>query len=420
VNGSQHRIPTPHSLESPPPRFGLFGPEWTLEFCLLQVDIKSTDLTNVTSIDTSRLLATMNKDRVKLMELRAAKQTAKDAKAAKVNARKGATKEQDQVRLRSSKITPNLQQRCLNIIRDSLWGDDIAAFQETLQEVKGHLYNRDFARAFGSEHYLRAYAIRWSASRALGYLQVFEDINKFLLTQSRAASDGEPLKILGIGAGAGAELVSIAGWLNLNTSTATADAEKTTVDATLVDIAEWQPISDKLADAALAMPVLSKYASAAVRAASAPMVNKETFQAKCEQADVLEWDEETVAQQSSTSDLVTIMFTLNELYSASVPKTQTFLKNLTTSMHEGSLLLVVDSPGSYSTVSINGAEKKYPMQWLLDHTLLGAFPEDALWEKVLSDESKWFRVPEGLLYPIELENMRYQIHLYKRRSPQSG
>lgn len=354
------------------------------------------------------------------MELRAAKQDLKNAKAAKVNARKGATKEQDQVRLRSSKITANLQQRCLNIIRDSLWGDDVSAFQETLQEVKGHLYNRDFARAFGSEHYLRAYAIRWSASRALGYLQVFEDINKFLLGPSRPALGEDPLRILGIGAGAGAELVSIAGWLNLNKSSGGASVENTSVDATLVDIAEWQPISDKLADAAHSMPVLSKYASAAVRAATAPMVDAKTFQAKCEQADVLDWDEETVARKASTADLITIMFTLNELYSTSVPKTQRFLKNLTAGTSEGSLLLVVDSPGSYSTVSINGAEKKYPMQWLLDHTLLGTDPEDAVWEKVLSDDSKWFRVPEGLQYPIELENMRYQIHLYKRRLPKSN
>ena len=360
----------------------------------------------------------MNNDRAKLMQLRAAKQDAKSAKTAKTNARKGATKEQDQARLRSSNITTNLQQRCLNIFRDSLWGDDFPEFQATLQEVKGHLYNRDFARAFGSEHYLRAYAIRWSAARALGYLQVFEDINKFIVQQSKTASEDQSLKILGIGAGAGAELVSIAGWSNIYGNFGGAEAKKTRIDATLVDIAEWRPISDKLADASISMPVLSKYASATARAANTPMADGEAFRATCDQADVLEWNDETVTRQASTASLITIMFTLNELYSSSVPKTQHFLKSLTASVEEGTLLLVVDSPGSYSTVAINGAEKKYPMQWLLDHTLLGASPEDALWEKVLTDESRWFRVPEGLQYPIDLENMRYQIHLYKRRSPQ--
>lgn len=115
-----------------------------------------------------------------------------------------------------------------------------------------------------------------------------------------------------------------------------------------------------------------------------------------------------------------MMFTLNELYSTSVSKTQRLLFELTVATRPGTLLLVVDSPGSYSTVTINGAEKKYPMQWLLDHTLLEAsrktrvLPPGDHWTKVLTDESRWFRLPKGLDYPIELENMRYQIHLYRR------
>jgi 25S rRNA (uracil2843-N3)-methyltransferase len=82
----------------------------------------------------------------------------------------------------------------------------------------------------------------------------------------------------------------------------------------------------------------------------------------------------------------------------------------------GTLLLVVDSPGSYSTVSLNGAEKKYPMQWLLDHTLLDEGPkgDTAAWSKLTEDESKWFRLDTRLRYPIELEDMRFQLHLYRR------
>ena len=35
------------------------------------------------------------------------------------------------------------------------------------------------------------------------------------------------------------------------------------------------------------------------------------------------------------------------------------------------------------------------------------------WEKVHAQDSRWFRLPKGLRYPIELEDMRYQVHLYK-------
>jgi 25S rRNA (uracil2843-N3)-methyltransferase len=72
---------------------------------------------------------------------------------------------------------------------------------------------------------------------------------------------------------------------------------------------------------------------------------------------------------------------------------------------------------------LNGAEKKYPMQWLLDHTLLKQAngnlnergkEEIVRWEKVKEDDSRWYRLDERLRYPIELENMRMQVHLYRK------
>ena len=77
---------------------------------------------------------------------------------------------------------------------------------------------------------------------------------------------------------------------------------------------------------------------------------------------------------------------------------------------------MIDSPGSYSSINLNGTEKKYPMQWLLDHTLLqsGGNDDTQTWTKIAEDDAKWFRLADELEYPIELENMRFQMHLYKR------
>jgi len=137
--------------------------------------------------------------------------------------------------------------------------------------------------------------------------------------------------------------------------------------------------------------------------------------------------------------LLTLLFTLNELYSVSISKTTAFLLNLTMAVKKGTLLLVVDSPGSYSETAVGsagGEGKKYPMKWLLDHVMIGkqkkkkavegeeeevvavveeeGEKEIAAWEKVVEDDSRWWRIGESLKYPIALENMRYQIHLYKR------
>jgi 25S rRNA (uracil2843-N3)-methyltransferase len=59
--------------------------------------------------------------------------------------------------------------------------------------------------------------------------------------------------------------------------------------------------------------------------------------------------------------LLTLLFTLNELYTSSIGKTTAFLLNLTATVKSGSLLLVVDSPGSYSETTVGTAAKKYPM-----------------------------------------------------------
>ncbi|KAF2744924.1 hypothetical protein M011DRAFT_407500 [Sporormia fimetaria CBS 119925] len=305
-----------------------------------------------------------------------------------------------------------LQQALLNIFKDAFSMRFESDIQPLLQEVKGHLYNRDFLTAFGRSEYLEAYAARWSPSRALGYLQLLAQLEEI---QPILATKEKPVKIVCLGGGAGAEVVALGGLLHFLHDTPEHVGKPNKFEVVAIDIADWSPVIDQLAKSVVSEPVLSKYASAAAKEANAPLLPSDDFIVAFHRHDVLNADFSDLGPLLDGASLTTIMFTLNELYSTSVSLTQKFLLNLTARLPTGALLLVVDSPGSYSTVSLNGTEKKYPMQWLLDHTLLretrtGGAP----WQKLAEEESKWFRLAASLRYPIELENMRFQLHLYRR------
>jgi 25S rRNA (uracil2843-N3)-methyltransferase len=309
-----------------------------------------------------------------------------------------------------------LQQRCLDLFRDAFHpGPDD---HSVLQEIKGHLYNRDFVAAFGKEDYLRVYASRWSPSRALAYLPIFQDIGSYLSKES-----DDVAHTVCIGGGAGGELVALSALSSLEQNGSTGSPRPTSV--TLLDIADWSKVTANLQRTITTPPELSKYTSQAKKDANKALVTDEALTVSFKKLDVLDSQDQTKEQLSAcckAATLVTFMFTLNELYSISMTKTQQLLQHLTDDMTLGSCLLVVDSPGSYSTVSINGAEKKYPMQWLLDFTLLGQSAKadkdqrPPKWEKLTSDDSRWFRLDDSLQYPIDLEDMRYQIYLYRRIS----
>ncbi|KAI4867374.1 hypothetical protein F4820DRAFT_446183 [Hypoxylon rubiginosum] len=356
------------------------------------------------------------------------------------------------------------QQRLLNIFHDAfrevLSRDDFAA---VLQEVKGALYRRDFETAFGTEQFLEVYAARYSPPRALCYSKILTQISGHLASVLDAAvaaaaaaaatntcedaeyeyeiergrvsptvdleeNEGEmsagaaALRMLAIGGGA-AEIVAFAAHLR--------DAGPGVAgDLTLLDVGPWREVVRKLHVGLTTPPVLSKYASAAAKATNAALVEPaERLKSAFVQRDVLELDRAGLSEllgRTTTPLLVTMLFTLNELYtSGGVGKTTALLRNLTAAVPAGSLLLVVDSPGSYSEAAVGKEAKRYPMQWLLDHTLLRVaddklLPSDGCtWEKLESHDSVWFRHPQGLRYSIELEDMRYQMHLY-RACPRSA
>lgn len=445
----------------------------------------------------------------------------------------------------SRSIPIPLQQLLLNIFRSALLFSSDSDGQDTreenegktpeqgplsitplIQTLKTHLYNRDFLSAFADadEELLRAYALRWSAGRALGYVGVLDGVWRSWVSE-RSGGKGEGGKhrrrhALCIGGGAGAEIVALAGvWRMLRDEAVSVEgsssinrgeagrdpctcgeeegisrlsirddtpgggqqgdtpslriSDPTGLSITAVDIADWSPVMNRLSRAIQSSSIPS---TKSCRAPLLPPCDDDGkhegagFDVSFKHLDVLGLSDEELrsllcpgtnamhqdqaqsaptSQMRASTDLVTLMFTLNELFSTSIPKTTSFLLRMTDILEPGTILLVVDSPGSYSTVALgkkgggNGTAssqstsngnaeddtstsaappqqqkpRNYPMRFLLDHTLLTVAA--GCWECVLSDESRWFRreaaklsydVGEG----IGLEDMRFQVHVYRR------
>ena len=374
-----------------------------------------------------------------------------------------------------SKIVPvELQQLLLDIFKNAFRENYNSKLSGLIQKTKQHLFNREFDNAFGSEDLREAYAMRWSPSRALAYMQIFHNLTPLttrlvsgcgrgfgnsdqgaidqpqdaLATAQDAAEDaedpnGKSNRIVCIGAGAGAEVVAFGGYLSLLSSRLVFGTQKVfsqdegqdrtispqRVEITAIDIADWKSVVDRLQSNVTVAPPLSQYASAEAKAANTALIGTNAMVLNFVRQDVLSMAVDQMPAIFADALLVTLMFTLNELYTSSMSATTKLLLALTMLLPAGALLLVVDSPGSYSTVSVGKASdasgqstKNYPMQWLLDHTLLesaaiGSSKNASVenqWEKLESQDSEWFRLPSELRYPIELEDMRYQVHLYRR------
>lgn len=325
---------------------------------------------------------------------------------------------------------PAHQQKLLRIFQESFHAIlNSGSFFATIQEVKTALFNRDFDKAFGREDYLEAYAARWSPTRALCYASILDGIRPHLDEMiGRSIEEGDEeanddgaeevvLQILAIG-GAAAEVVALGSYVNLNWQPPSVAAS-----VKLVDVAPWGQVVDKLRTGLVTPPQLSEYASRPAREANRALVEPSRLkEVAFQQLDVLALDRDAASPLVATSAprtpvLATLLFTLNELFTAGgLGKTTTFLLTLTSALPPGSLLLVVDSPGSYSETTVGKEAKRYPMQWLLDKILLQTEEgeETAMWDKVEEKESEWFRLGQGLRYAIPLEDMRYQMHLYRR------
>ncbi|KAL8995151.1 MAG: hypothetical protein Q9169_005060 [Polycauliona sp. 2 TL-2023] len=357
------------------------------------------------------------------------------------------------------------QQRILNgfssAFHDRL--SDIEKMKSDVQILKGFLFNRDFENAFGVEGLLEAYAVRWSAARAVAYFSIFTSVDCLYegwRKVRREGDEGRRGKVVCLGGGAGAEVVALGEMMGSEggdggDGEAKGRGEGEAVDVVVVDIGPWFSVLGKLKDAITATPASSSPSPSqpspdptSDQLADGPLTHSSNLNLIFQQHDILSMQDKELQLLYHDAKIVTLMFTLNELYSTSIAKTTKMLLDLTGLVAKGCIVVVVDSPGSYSTLALNnsggrvtnsegkgedGKEgddgdvkgeregekkvevKKYPMKWLLDHTLLEAANDgEAKWEKLHSEDSRWFRLREELRYPIDLEDMRMQVHVYGR------
>lgn len=306
-----------------------------------------------------------------------------------------------------SSIPLKHQQTLLDIFNAS-FSDVLTSqsFSSTLQEIKTALFRREFAAAFSKPEYLDAYAARWSPTRALGYASIFAD------SLTSLAQD-EPLRVISIG-GCAAEQVAFASYLA---------RRQLKGELVLVDSAPWDGVCQKVQSALETPPPLSKYASEARKAANTPLLETGQMSLTVKQNDALDFSkEEWLALMGEKPVAVTVMFTLNELYTAGgIGKATAFITKLVGSLSQGSLMIVADSPGSYSEATVGKESRKYPIAWLLEHALRQMEKQEGIsLEPVENNSSLWFRLDSDLDYPIQLENMRYQLQVFRVASTSAG
>ncbi|KAK9448737.1 uncharacterized protein V1518DRAFT_418071 [Limtongia smithiae] len=296
---------------------------------------------------------------------------------------------------------PATQQRLLDLVHSAFSAafahpDTLAA---TVQQVKRHLYDRDYLSAFSSPDYLLAYFLRWSPARALAYLSVVGDlcaptVPDFLLGRRRSAKSRSK-RVLCIGGGAGGEVLAFTCLVRM--------LRASDVHVLALDIADWNGVFSRLRDGISTSSAFLPSSSSKSTELDTPFTD---VKLEFTQLDVLD----SSALDFSTFGLLTMLFTTNELFAQSKPRAIAFLRHLSATCLPGTLLLVLESAGSYSNITVG--TKIFPLHYLLDHTLTSG--DTPSWRILKQDDAAWFRLESsGLRYPLQLENMRFFLRFYE-------
>lgn len=292
-----------------------------------------------------------------------------------------------------------------------------------IQDIKKDLYDRKYLEAFANSERNKSYMTRWSSSRSLAYASIlafFDEIYE-LITKDFTISDdesdsedenekseeyGDTCRCLSVGAGAAGEFIGLAAvFTRMMESKAGISNKKLNVD--IVDISNWEEGLNDVYN-----HILEYWLSNSSNDAEQP--NQPPLTYNFVKKDILQLSSEEL--QLAKQDLVTLLFTTNELFSENRSQSVSFLKTLNNGCRKGCYLLIVESAGSFSHIQVG--TKMFPVQFLVDTVLCGppGHEKEGAWEIVDSDDSCWFRLEKNLDYPLKLENMRFFYRLYRKKA----
>ncbi|CAL9729467.1 25S rRNA (uridine(2843)-N(3))-methyltransferase [Monosporozyma unispora] len=287
------------------------------------------------------------------------------------------------------------------IFNNELYVNDFDQLMEQVQQVKTDLYNREYIQAFNNEIKRVAYCCRWTPSRTISYASLFSHFPEIVGVITEQTSETNGSKILCVGGGAGAELTAITSIFTPYIHKKEKTEGQNNLEVTLVDIADWNDVVNRIMD-----QVKSRW-----------LYNKlwEQYQVKFFNHDILDPQIANGMTPYNELNLITLLFTTNELFKEDRAKSIRFLQRLNQECQPGCLLLIVESAGSYSHITVG--TKKFPIQFLIDTVLVGTRGQEhkGEWELVSENDSIWYRCAENLDYPIKLENMRFFYRLYRRK-----
>lgn len=260
-----------------------------------------------------------------------------------------------------------------------------------IQTVKGELFKRDYLAAFDCDDKRLAYVARWSPARALAYASLFASCDPI---RSLFEDPERHTRVLCVGGGAASELVGMASLfcaLKLGNG-----GSPSLLEMDIVDIADWTTIVDNIT-----RYIQGKW-----------LYDGTKFRTSFVHGDVLTLS----AQQLHLAqlDLITLLFTTNELFCEQRTDTIKFLQLMSAHCRAGALLHITESAGSYSSITVG--LKQFPVQFLIDTILLGRpGTGTGAWELVDQSDSCWYRIEKDLAYPVKLENMRFFYRLYRKK-----